>query len=518
MKRPVLGLFLAIVVLVAVFNLFTTQAAPNGFVYREGKNFMLNGKIFRFGGANNYYLHYKSTSMIDDVLNDAVAMNLKVIRCWAFMNGNGQENIVMQPSLGVYDDAGFARLDYTLQKAESLGLKLILVLVNNWDDFGGMNQYVNWTGAGNHDAFYTNAQCKQAYKNYVKYVINRTNSLTEVQYKDCPAIFAWELGNEPRCQSDSTGRTLVEWADEMSTYIKSIDPNHMVSVGDEGFFARKEETDWFYNGGEGVDWDSLIALKNIDFGTVHLYPDHWGKTAEWGIQWIKDHAPKEKPVILEEYGIRGDKDKVYQTWCETALNCGYNGTMFWILTGIQDDGQLYADYDGFRVVYPSTTATILAEHAKAMAGNPSFTTTPTTTSTIIPTAPATVSPTTTPPVTSTNTNTPTTTPSLSGSCAVSYSQNDWGSGATVNISIENNGSNMINGWNLTFSFPGNQQITNMWCAKYTQSGAAVTVTNEAWNGTIPAGGSVNFGFNISYSGSNSKPSSFTLNGAPCTVD
>ncbi|HEY8464403.1 MAG TPA: cellulose-binding domain-containing protein [Bacillota bacterium] len=100
---------------------------------------------------------------------------------------------------------------------------------------------------------------------------------------------------------------------------------------------------------------------------------------------------------------------------------------------------------------------------------------------------------------------------------VSYNMNDWGSGATVNIAIKNNGSAVINGWTLAFSFPGNQKITNLWCAKYSQSGAAVTVSNESWNGSIAPGGTVTFGFNISYSGSNAKPSDFTLNGQPCQV-
>ncbi|HEY8464426.1 MAG TPA: cellulose-binding domain-containing protein, partial [Bacillota bacterium] len=112
---------------------------------------------------------------------------------------------------------------------------------------------------------------------------------------------------------------------------------------------------------------------------------------------------------------------------------------------------------------------------------------------------------------------PSPSPSLpgSGGYTISYTQNDWGSGATVSIIIKNNSSAAVNGWNLAFSFSGNQKITNLWNGKYTQSGTAVTVTNESWNSTIPVGGSVNFGFNLSYSGSNPKPTGFTLNGVAC---
>ncbi|MDI5787504.1 cellulase family glycosylhydrolase [Bacillus licheniformis] len=66
-------------------------------------------------------------------------------------------------------------------------------------------------------------------------MLNRVNTYNGVKYKDDPAIMAWELANEPRVQSDRTGNTLVEWADEMSEFIKSIDQNHLVAVGDEGF-------------------------------------------------------------------------------------------------------------------------------------------------------------------------------------------------------------------------------------------------------------------------------------------
>jgi mannan endo-1,4-beta-mannosidase len=519
MQRKLLGLLLLGLMLATLFNLVTINAAPAGFVYASGADFMLDGKVFRFGGANNYYLHYKSTLMIDDVLNDAVAMNLKVIRCWAFMNGDGQENIVMQPSLGEFNDAGFVRLDYTIQKAEELGLKLILPLVNNWDDFGGMNQYVKWTGAGSHDAFYTNEDCKKAYKNYIKYVINRTNSYTGQKYKDSPAIFAWELANEPRCQTDATGDTLVKWADEMSAYIKSLDSDHLVSVGDEGFLNRAGATDWFYNGGEGVDWDRLTALENIDFGTVHLYPGHWGKTVDWGDQWIKDHTDSGKPVVLEEFGSYGDKETAYQSWCDTALSSGYAGTMFWILTGIQDDGQLYADYDGFRVVYPSDVATVLMEHAVQMAaGNGTVTTSPTNTATLVPTATVTttLTATGTPVTTATATPTPAA-PTSTEFCVVNYAQYDWGDGATVSITIKNNCAIAINAWELAFSFAGDQKIVNLWNGAYTQSGVDVTVTNMSYNSSLPAGGTVSFGFNISYSGANDPPTVFLLNDSLCST-
>lgn len=87
--------------------------------------------------------------------------------------------------------------------------------------------------------------------------------------------------------------------------------------------------------------------------------------------------------------------------------------------------------------------------------------------------------------------------------------NDWGSGATVSLTLTNNGP-AISDWTINWTFPGTQQITNMWNASYTQSGSSVTVSNITWNGSISTGGSQTFGFNISYTGSNNIPSDFQV--------
>ncbi|MEN2776366.1 cohesin domain-containing protein [Acetivibrio clariflavus] len=104
---------------------------------------------------------------------------------------------------------------------------------------------------------------------------------------------------------------------------------------------------------------------------------------------------------------------------------------------------------------------------------------------------------------------PTTQPQT-GNFSVKYSQNSWGTGATVSIEIKNNGSTAVNGWTLSFDFPGNQKITNAWNCTYTQNGNAVSISNVDYNGTIPPGGSVVIGFNISYSGTNAEPTNFIV--------
>lgn len=144
-----------------------------------------------------------------------------------------------------------------------------------------------------------------------------------MRYKDSSAVMAWELANEPRCGADGTRNLprsddcgpelLSSWIDEMSTYIKSIDPNHLVTWGGEGEF-NIESDDWAYSGADGGDFDHELSLPNIDFGVFHSYPDWWSKTVAWTDQWIRDHAAAGrkagKPVVHEEYGWMTDEARL----------------------------------------------------------------------------------------------------------------------------------------------------------------------------------------------------------------
>jgi len=116
------------------------------------------------------------------------------------------------------------------------------------------------------------------------------------------------------------------------------------------------------------------------------------------------------------------------------------------------------------------------------------------------------------PATATPTKIPTSTPDTSENYKIDYKiVNDWGSGATINIAINNTSNVSISNWKLSWTFPGDQQITNIWGGIATQDGQSVLVTASSWNSIIPPNGSVDFGFNITYSGSNKVPSDFTLN-------
>ncbi|MER5382798.1 glycoside hydrolase family 48 protein [Streptomyces sp. NPDC002688] len=100
-------------------------------------------------------------------------------------------------------------------------------------------------------------------------------------------------------------------------------------------------------------------------------------------------------------------------------------------------------------------------------------------------------------------------------CSVDYKTNDWGSGFTADLTITNRGTDAINGWTLTYDYTGNQTLTNGWNGTWSQSGKTVTAKNAAWNGTIAAGAAVTAGAQFTYSGSNTAPTSYAVNGTTC---
>ncbi|KAI7784999.1 mannan endo-beta-mannosidase c [Diaporthe eres] len=299
------------------------QANSSSFVTVEGGQFQLDGEPFVFAGSNAYYFPFSGTQAdIEAGLTAAKDAGLKVFRTWGFNDKNATTISGGLPQYGTGDEAttfqkfspdGTSVIDVThfdkvVAAAEKSGIKLLVALTNNWADYGGMDVYTVNLGGVYHDDFYRLPQIKEAYKRYAEAMVTR--------FKDSPAIFAWELANEPRCGADGTRNLprgpdctpdlLTAWTDEMSTYVKSLDGNHLVTWGGEGGFNDPSNADGFYNGYDGGDFDAELALPGIDFGVFHSYPDWWSKTVEWTSQWIRDHAASGraagKPVVHEEYG------------------------------------------------------------------------------------------------------------------------------------------------------------------------------------------------------------------------
>ncbi|TFY73980.1 hypothetical protein EWM64_g10032, partial [Hericium alpestre] len=158
-------------------------------------------------------------------------------------------------------------------------------------------------------------------------------------------------------------------ASTISAFIKSIDANHLVAIGDEGWFQEANPPTYPYAPGVGVDFVKNLGIATLDFGTYHSYPESWGQTANetlWGVDWITSHAAAQKtankPVLLEEFGVTNNQASTYQLWYNTIISSGLTGDLIWqagsqLSTGPSPD-------DGF-AVYPTGTAYPVMESAAA---------------------------------------------------------------------------------------------------------------------------------------------------------
>ena len=214
--------------------------ASTGFVTRDPTtgNLMLNGRRFRFSGANAPFLglaedssaygapvdadglHLASHSEIDATLDSAQAMNAKVIRAYASLLSVGKSNAI-QPTLGVFNSAGFEPAGYLLSQCAGRGIKLVFPLVDNYQYYaGGKYWYCTENGVTPDSVasqFFTNATIINSFKAHISAVLNRVNQYTGLTYKNDPTILAWETGNEIN-MFPNTG--ISAWTNEISRHIK----------------------------------------------------------------------------------------------------------------------------------------------------------------------------------------------------------------------------------------------------------------------------------------------------------
>jgi mannan endo-1,4-beta-mannosidase len=352
--------------------------AASGFVQRFGAQLLLQGAPFPIVGANNYYFAYVPEAMQNGILDMASALGLNTLRIWAFLDTPAKPS-ASEISFQYWDpaklapvinegDNGLVRLDRAIAKIGERGIRLILTLTNNWKDFGGMPQYVAWFGMDPNNAknkFYTDDRCSSAYLNWIRHIVSRRNTITGHSYSDEPAILAWELANEPRCEGRGGVDTLTGWIEEMSTSIRLLDANHLICSGDEGYF--KHALAWgkpLYNGEYGVDCEQILDIASLDFGTMHMYPKSTaggGDPVEFGLKWIREHIEAgqraNKPMLIEEYGMKvgpdglqtqEERNACFEKWLKSIEDLKGVGDLLWMMGLPKADEQPY-DPDEYTV-------------------------------------------------------------------------------------------------------------------------------------------------------------------------
>ncbi len=367
---------------------------------------ILGGVPFRFNGNNVYYnqadLVYGRQAGVEETLDKTAGLGMTVVRSSAHNdNPVSGDPAAIQLQPGVYAEASLAALDRSIALAKARNLRLILKLTNNWDAYGGIRRYVAWQSGrtpaqAEWGLFYTNDTIKGWFRNYVKMVIERRNTVTGVLYRDEPAILAWELGNELRNPSTGGADALVQWTAEMAAYIKSLDANHLVADGGEGFDDDRSLYTGMSNsypvaGSEGCSYHRLVKIPELDMVSYHLYPAGWGlNDANDASIYIRRHEELArdagKVAYFGEYGRRAGNQSpagcsrapgrafdaqradIYQAWLGySAIEQASSGVMVWQLI---NDGK--DDCEGFQVYCPldSATCEYLRRASDGMSGAP----------------------------------------------------------------------------------------------------------------------------------------------------
>ena len=325
----------------------TVRPAPTrfqNFITRRGDKLYDGGKEFRFMGANmpglvlpydwTLYLperlHLPTPWEQEDGFKTLDQMNLRVVRTWNLPIRDPKEDAkpwhyVLGP--GQFNDEAFKTVDSLFALANKYGVRVILDLTAEAGDYlGGIGTYAAHRGKKRAE-FYTDPQIKEDYKATVRHVLTRTNTITGVAYRDDKAILAWQFGNEMH-------KAPTEWIAEMAAYIKSLDPNHLVSE------TRHEP---------GLP---MVVDPNIDLYTRHLYGSYRKLSGDWVDACRKEMAPVrgQRPFYVGEFGPYVD-DKTFthdnvveklRTFLDgVCAEPGINGAMIWSMYFHHNDGGFY---------------------------------------------------------------------------------------------------------------------------------------------------------------------------------
>jgi mannan endo-1,4-beta-mannosidase len=354
------GVAAGVVGLTGIGSMSEASARPTDFVQRDGRHFTVGGEKWYFSGSNNFWIQdpWRNKQAVDAFFELADQLNLNIVRTWGWCSGNTQTGAhCLQPTKGEFNEEGFKHFDYVIKRAGDYGIRLVIPFTDNWSAYGGMGQYVEWSPtASSHDDFYTDSNTREMYKSFVEYVLTRTNTLTDTEYREDPTVAIWELANEPRAKQAGID-ALTNWMKEMSAFIKGIDSNHLVGTGMEGFYdGAHGGSGWPYDGSQGTAFIDQHTIDTIDTCSFHLYPYHWNQSHEWGTQWIRQHIRDAhekigKPGYIGEFGVHTsgtgqsqERADVYDMWYSALDEEDADAAMFWEL--VQEKR---GNHDGFSV-------------------------------------------------------------------------------------------------------------------------------------------------------------------------
>jgi mannan endo-1,4-beta-mannosidase len=523
------------------------------YVGAEGTSFVHNGEEFRYVGWNEYELFTTVESFgrnveqelgytifgevltpgtervwednVDREMLEAARNGQSVLRTWAF-NRNNEDSAFQRMVDGeiVYQESTFQRFDYILDSARRHGIRVIVTLDNYWADYGGIGRAAQWLGLENKLQYFTDPAGIAFYQDYAENFITRVNTVNGTPYAQDPTIFAWELMNEPRTSCaddptpdqqfcDPTGEVMRQWMTDQAAFVKSLDPNHMVSPGGEAHGWIPTPSGGIQYGGPDEGNNNIpfydIDVPGVDYLTFHPYPNAWWagltkqQTRELVVSLARMGVERGKPVVMEEWGIdrtqpvytddgelvepsapgyEQERQDHYRMMIEACYLNGCAGTNVWMFADWADNSLNVNLYRPGPAAERDAPLVAELRHWAELVGTGTA-----------PDGPA-------------------------PSCEVRYRATTLFGKFIATLRVTNTGEATVSDWQLGWWYEAGQQLQVALGGSGTQDGALVTVENGSSQARIKPGKSRTLVIiGDAGDGANPAPAVFTLDGAVCTT-
>jgi endoglucanase len=470
-----------------------------------------NGQPVRMTGINwfgaetaNYTPHGLWTRNYKDLLNQVKSLGYNTLRLpfsnQLFDAGSTPNSIDFNKNPDLAGLTGLGILDKIINYAGSIGLHVFLD--RHRPDSGAQSEL-----------WYTDRYPESRW-------ISDWRMLAQ-HYRGNTTVVGADLHNEPHGSACwGCGNQATDWrlaAERGGNAILSVNPDWLIIV--EGIECFNGSCNWWGGNLQGAGSNPVrlnvanrLVYSPHDYATSVFPNQPWFTSPDfpntlvphWDLNWGYLEKNNAAPVLLGEFGttLVDPKDRTWLSMLMQYLGKGTGGIdfTFWTLNPNSGDtgGILNDDW----TTVNTTKQGYLAPYLLPVDSTPP------------PPPPSSASA--SPTRSASPTPSPTSTSPRPGPCAVAYTvTNTWTGNVQADVTIRNTGTTAVNGWTLQWTYAGDQHIYNIWNGVVTQSGKQVSVKDAGYNALIAAGQSTTFGLQATFTGTNTNPTSFTLNGAAC---